>query len=141
MESKIVWLQIPVNDLDRAATYYKRVFGASFEFKDLNGMPHAIFQPNKIGEKLITGALVKFSDDRRPGAGPVIFFEATGKFHDIMEVGEANGGRTIVQKTLIKDRLNEDSATLAKTYIDGKTGYYAHILDSEGNRIGLYGSS
>lgn len=141
MDSKVVWIQIPVNDLERAATFYKRVFGASFEFKELNNMPHAIFQPNSIGESLLTGALVKFSDDRKPGSGPVLFFEATGKFHDILELTEGNGGNVIIPKTLIKAPVDEGSRLLAATYIDGKTGWYAHILDCEGNRIGLYGSS
>ncbi len=137
--SNIKWIQIPATNLSRATTFYENVFDAAFFFEKLNGMPHAIFKKNN-NKELLNGALVEFKDITI-GSGPVLFFDATGDFETIMELIEENGGKITHSKTLIVAKESESSYTIPNTYIDNKPGYYAHFIDSEGNKMGLYGTN
>ena len=74
-------------------------------------------------------------------SGPVLFFDATGDFETIIELIKENGGEVTHAKTLIVTKENNSSYTIPNTYIDNKPGYYAHFTDSEGNRMGLYGTN
>ncbi len=139
--SSIDWIQIPTKNLKRAASFYENVFEASFFFENLNGIPHAIFKEGENGKKLVNGALIELSSGEITGSGPVLFFDATGDFETIMALIEENSGKITHAKTLIISRESEDSYVIPNTYIDNKPGYYAHFIDSEGNKMGLYGSN
>jgi predicted enzyme related to lactoylglutathione lyase len=58
-----------------------------------------------------------------------------------MDLIKENGGEITRAKTLIVSKESEDSYTIPNTHIDNKPGYFAHFKDSEGNRMGLYGSN
>lgn len=137
--SIISWIQIPAKNLARASKFYEVVFDANFFFEDLNGMPHAVFKENKTGNKLINGTLVETSETI--GVGTVLFFEATGNFEMIMQLIVENGGKILTPKTLITKKEGDDQYLIPNTYIDNKPGYFAHFLDCEGNKMGLYGSN
>ena len=137
----IIWIQIPVENIERATTFYRKAFGFDFFLETLNNIPHAIFKENSSGKKPVNGALIEVKNKNKEGHGPVLFFEATGRFEMIMQGIEENGGKILVSKTLIKKKINDHSGTIPDTYIDGKPGYFVHFLDSEGNKIGLYGSN
>ena len=139
--SSITWIQIPAEDLKRAATFYEKVFGASFFFEVLNNIPHAVFKEDKNGKKLLNGALIKITEKITSGVGPILFWDATGDFETIIKRIKENGGEVIKTKKLIKKKESETSSTIPNTYIDKKPGYYAHFIDSEGNKMGLYGSN
>lgn len=137
--SIISWIQIPAKNLARAAKFYETVFDANFFFEELNNIPHAVFKLNKQGNKLINGALIETSEPI--GIGTVLFFEATGNFEMIMELIVENGGKILTPKTLITKKESDSNYVIPNTYIDNKPGYFAHFLDSEGNKMGLYGSN
>jgi predicted enzyme related to lactoylglutathione lyase len=137
--SLIQWIQIPAKNLARAAKFYEDVFDAAFFFEELNHLPHAVFKANKNGKKVLNGTLVETT--KNIGWGAVLFFEATGNFEMIMQLIEENGGKITTPKTLITRKDSENEYTIPNTYIDNKPGYYAHFEDSEGNKMGLYGSN
>ena len=137
----LAWIQIPVENLERAEAFYRKAFGFDFFFETLNNIPHAIFKENASGKKPVNGALIEVKDKNKEGHGPVLFFEATGRFEIITQGIEANGGKIIIPKTLIKKKLEGNFGTIPDTYIDGKPGYFVHFMDSEGNKMGLYGSN
>ncbi len=139
--SVLTWIQIPTKNLNRAAVFYQNVFNASFFFETLNEIPHAIFKKNEEGLKLLHGALIKANNDETFGLGPILFFEATGRFEDMMQLIEENKGKIIKKKTLIITKETESSYKIPNTYIDNKPGYYAHFSDSEGNKLALYGTN
>lgn len=133
------WIQIPVQDLKRAADFYAGVFDVAFFFEELNGMPHAVFAKNHKGERPINGALVQLPEERQFGRGPVLFFEASGRFENALEAIVTLGGKVRTAKTIIKKR-EEGRTAIPNTYINDQPGYYAHFEDTEGNRMGLYGA-
>jgi len=139
--SAVPWIQIPAKKLARAAEFYEAVFDASFFFEELNEIPHAVFKNTANRKELIHGAIVELEDYENAGRGTILFFDATGDFETIMELIVEKGGKIIKEKTLIISKESSSSYTIPNTYIDNKPGYYAHFLDSEGNRMGLYGTN
>ena len=139
--SAIVWIQIPAQSLIRAVAFYENIFDASFFFEDLNGIPHAIFKNDGTSKKLINGAIIEVENYENSSLGPVLYFDATGNFETIMEIIEERGGKITTKKTLITAQEDNDTFTIPNTYVDGKPGYFAHFIDSEGNRMGLYGTN
>lgn len=141
IHSRVAWIQIPTRDINRAAEFYKNVFGFEFFFETLNNIPHAMFKEDLNGKKPVNGALIQLPEDAVVGSGPVIFYDAAGDFDYILDQVEGNGGEIINRKTLIKAQIDDDFSYIPNTYIDSHPGYFAHFLDSEGNRVGLYGQS
>jgi len=140
MENSIIkWIQIPTININRAATFYENVFGAAFFFEDLNNIPHAVFKPGINGKKILNGTLIQVKEPI--GLGTILFFDATGNFELIIDLIKEYGGKILTSKTLITKKESADSFAIPNTYIDNKPGYYAHFLDSEGNKMGLYGSN
>lgn len=140
MENSIIkWIQIPSTNLKRAASFYENVFGATFFFETLNGIPHAVFTKEKNKKKLLNGAIIEVKETL--GIGVVLFFDATGDFETILDLIKENGGKVTIEKTLITKKENENTSLIPNTYIDDKPGYFAHFIDSEGNKMGLYGSN
>jgi len=134
----ITWIQNPATDLERAVIFYNATFGFEFLLKELNGIEHALIKPDPNGTVFMNGALIKV-EKNMGGIGPILFFEATGKFDFMLNAVEENGGQVLIHKTLIKNKTGAGSSFIPKTYIDNEPGYYAHFLDSEGNKMGLYG--
>jgi predicted enzyme related to lactoylglutathione lyase len=130
-----------VENIERATTFYRKALGFDFFLETLNNIPHAIFKENSLGKKPVNGALIEVKEKIKDGQGPVLFFEATGRFEMIVQGIEENGGKILVSKTLIKKKINEHSGIIPDTYIDGKPGYFVHFMDPEGNKMGLYGSN
>jgi uncharacterized protein len=114
----INWFEIPVSDFERAKKFYETILGITMPVKHSSGYSMGFF-PNVEGK--VSGAIC-FGEGYIPsGAGSVLYLNADPDlFNAINKIPEA-GGRVLVTKTLI----SEDN------------GYYAFILDSEGNRIGL----
>jgi predicted enzyme related to lactoylglutathione lyase len=135
----ISWIQIPTLDLKRAVNFYRKSFDYAFFEEELNGIPHAVFKEGTNGKKPVVGALIQLPEGTAGGYGPIIFFNATGRFDEILESIAAEGGEVLSPRTLIKKDRHDGFSEIPDTYINGQPGYFAHFLDSEGNRMGLYG--
>jgi len=139
-QQKLPWIQLPAKNLKRAAAFYHKVFDMPTFFETLNDIPHAVFIANDNGLKYVHGAIIELPEEEAIGRGPVLFFEVTGKFESCLDAIVEMGGEVLVSKTLIKAKQEDGTASIPNTYIDDQPGYFARIIDSEGNRIGLYGA-
>ncbi|PCJ22747.1 MAG: hypothetical protein COA97_12970 [Flavobacteriales bacterium] len=138
VKQHIRWFEIPANDFSRATAFYSKVFGMEINEIELNGIKHGIF---KFGEGQVKGAIVD-NGSAEIKNGIVLFFDGYPSLGDVEAKIIANGGQILVSKTLIKDIKEDGSSVIPKNFIDGSIlGYYAYFLDSEGNRMGLYGNS
>jgi predicted enzyme related to lactoylglutathione lyase len=103
------------------------------------GIQHAVFVNKRGGTFDITGALRDVSDTDEKIFGSVIFFDVNSLGIDnVLKNVEKFGGKILMPKTLLKNKLPDGKITIAKTYIDQQSGYVAYILDTEGNKLGLY---
>ena len=118
MSNQIVWVDIPVNDLDRAIKFYTAVLGEEVVKQTYSGftlglLPHAGTH--------VSGCLVNSQDNRPSQQGPMIYLNVNGRMDTAIAAAGANGGELLQGKHQI-----------------GEHGYRALVLDSEGNKIALH---
>ncbi|MBL4593612.1 MAG: hypothetical protein JKX68_07345 [Flavobacteriales bacterium] len=138
VKQKIRWFEIPASDFYRATVFYHKVFGVKINELELNGVKHGIFE---FGNGQISGAIIE-NDGSEIKAGVVLFFDGYPSISELETKIVDNGGQILVSKTLIKNEIEDGSSVLPENFIDGsRLGYFAYFLDTEGNKMGLYGSS
>ncbi len=133
---QVCWFEIPVQNLDRAIAFYSSILTVKIEKKLLLDKSYGIFDKNT---HLISGCLVA-KENYSPGNGTVIFFCVTDLSHALSKT-TSNNGSIVTPKTLIKQINNAGDVMVSKNLIDENIGYFAEIIDSEGNHIGLYSNS
>jgi predicted enzyme related to lactoylglutathione lyase len=113
------WFEIPVSDFDRARSFYETIFDITMTVSEIQGYKMAFF-PSFQGK--ISGAIC-FGEGYIPsGAGSLLYLNANPDVNLVLDRATTAGGRIIVPKTLISADM----------------GYYAFIVDTEGNRIALH---
>lgn len=114
MANRVVWFDVPVEDLARATEFYSRVLDIAIEEAgDVAILEHS-------GND-VAGTLYKRDDDKPSASGLLLYFNVSGRMDEAIEAVEQNGGKILQAKEQI-----------------GPYGYRAIVLDSEGNRIALH---
>ncbi len=135
----ICWFEIPVKNMNRAIRFYENVLDVSFDLQVFGGIQHAVFVSKRREHFDITGALRTISEKDKEIFGSVIFFDVNAiGMENVLRKTELFGGKILMPKTLLKNKLEDGRISIAKTYIDQQSGYVAYILDTEGNKLGLY---
>jgi predicted enzyme related to lactoylglutathione lyase len=117
MEKMIAWVEIPTTDFERGVTFYQDLLGIELKSEVSEQEKMACFPSGE-------GAIIHSPGFEPSGQGVVVSFNA-GKNLDRMLLKIKNLGGEIVR---------------SKTKIEAEEmGYFALFVDSEGNRIGLYG--
>jgi uncharacterized protein len=117
----INWFEIPVRDLDRAQHFYEAVFDTSLHREQAGpAATLAVFPYDKPG---VGGCLFASVDGPHPSQeGAVVYLNAEPSLDAALARAEAAGGKV----------------TLPRTELPEGMGCFAHIADSEGNRVGLH---
>lgn len=115
----INWFEIAVTDFDRARKFYETIFGIQMKTTELQGYKMAFF-PNEEGG--VSGAICYGEGYIPSGAGALLYLNANPDVNLVLDQTVIAGGKIIVPKTLIGENA----------------GYYAFIVDTEGNRIALH---
>jgi len=118
-KNRVVWVDIPVADLDRSARFYAAVLANKVEKQEFNGYAFCVLD-HQDGNG---GCLVPHADQIGTKTGILVYFNAEGRIRDAVEQVERNGGMVTEQVHSI-----------------GPHGFRALALDSEGNRIALHSS-
>jgi uncharacterized protein len=118
MRDQIVWLDMPVLQMDRAIKFYSAILAGdvelqSFEQFNFAVLPHA--------DTNVSGCLVPGSSDDIIKQGPLIYFNVDGRMDQALALVTSHGGDIIETKHAI-----------------GPHGFRAIVHDSEGNRIALH---
>lgn len=117
----VSYVEIPVNDLDRATAFYRAVFGFELERATIDGYEMALF-PHAEGRPGASGALVK-GDVYEPSKAGAIVYLSVADMDRALTLATKNGAQVLYPKKDIGDH-----------------GVVAEIEDSEGNRIALHQS-
>jgi uncharacterized protein len=122
MQHAINWFEIPVTDMARAMKFYETLTGRSVR-REAFGAPGeemAVFEsPDSEG---VSGALL-YSPNAQPAAqGTLIYLNAGPSIQACLDRVVAAGGSIVIGKTALPPGM----------------GYFAHIIDSEGNKVGLH---
>jgi len=121
MRATVNWFQIPVLIMERAISFYSDILSIEFNRIRLLNADIAIFPYDQKSSG--TGGALYCGLDFDPSIhGTIVFL---------------NAGPTL---SIVLDKVEEAGGTIlkAKTYLNSKRGYIAHIGDSEGNRVGLH---
>ena len=119
MANRVVWLDIPVTNLERAAKFYTAVIGMPVTVQSGPGFSIGVF-PHDGPD--VGGCLVPQGDGNAPSdKGPLVYLNVDGRMKAAVEAASSNGGRIVEPAHAI-----------------GPHGFRAVIIDSEGNRIALH---
>jgi uncharacterized protein len=117
-EQPVVWFSIPVADMDRAVRFYNQVFGLEMEPMEYEGQPTAFFP---MAEDQ-AGGMLSIDKERAGKNGVVLYLNGGENLSRVLDKVDNAGGKVSVGKTAVGQNM----------------GFYAHILDSEGNEIGIW---
>jgi uncharacterized protein len=112
------WFEIPVRDLDRATAFWESVLGARLTRETMGPLEMAVFPHEKPNA---TGALTR-GDGFTPSAEGTVVYLHLDDIRPVLERVPAAGGRV----------------ALPRTELPGGMGFFAHVADTEGNRVGLF---
>ncbi|MHC4946850.1 MAG: VOC family protein [Planctomycetota bacterium] len=114
--ARICYLEIPAPDVEKAAEFYRSVFGWTITPSNLTEEPYAIFS---TGQGELSGGL---HPGRPVRAGGVIVYLQVDDIPVTLEAVQAAGGSTVEEKTAI----------------GGDFGFSAVFRDPHGNHVGLW---
>jgi predicted enzyme related to lactoylglutathione lyase len=116
----IDWFEIPVHDIDRAQAFYEKLLGAAMRRETIAGNTLAVFD----GSGGAVGGCLMAGDAAPPPSesGTLIDLHAGASLDAVLARLEAAGGRLATPRV----------------QLPGDMGCYAHIRDTEGNRVGLH---
>lgn len=117
MKKMISWVEIPALDIERAVTFYNGVLGLKLEILDFGEEKMACFPGDE-------GAISMAPGFKPSKNGILVSLNVEDNLNKALELVKKGGGRIVKPKTKIE--------------AEGR-GYFALFIDSEGNKVGLYG--
>ena len=122
MANKLNWFEIPVTDMERAKRFYEALTGAALTRSPFGqpGEEMCVFDAEQ--ETDIKGALFKTEAMKPSTDGSVVYLNAAPAIDAWLERVESAGGKVLIPKVTLPEGM----------------GYFAHIQDSEGNRVGIH---
>jgi len=121
MEKKdaISWFEIPATDLARAARFYETVLGVEMKRGQMGPTQMALFPYEQPG----VGGCLAVGDGNQPSLqGNLVYLQAGTSLKTALGRVDRAGGRIALGQTELPDGM----------------GCFAHIIDTEGNRVGLH---
>jgi uncharacterized protein len=112
------WFEIATADMPRAIRFYETVFAVSLK-REVIGDEMAIFPSDQAG---VGGCLVHGANNKPSAQGTVVYLNAEPSIDKVLERVEKAGGKIMVPKTALPPGM----------------GFFAHFMDTEGNRIGVH---
>ncbi|TAL67760.1 MAG: VOC family protein [Bacteroidetes bacterium] len=117
------WFEVPVTNMERAMKFYETVLNIQLNRQKMDALDMAWFPWDETGTGS-SGSLCCHPDYYKPSPdGVLIYFTCpSGDLANELSKVESAGGKVLMPKTLINEEY----------------GYYALILDTEGNRVSLH---
>jgi uncharacterized protein len=115
----VVWFEIPAGDFARAKRFYEQVFGVALKEEQMGPMRMGVFP---YADEAVSGCVIAGQGYKAGQDGSVVYINAGHDLAEPLRRVEGAGGKVLTPKTLINAEI----------------GYFAHFLDSEGNRVGMH---
>lgn len=119
-QNRLVWFDIPVADLERAAAFYRAVLGIGVHIEKSPGYAIGVLE-HRDGNG---GCLVPKAGEITSTGGILVYLNADGRIREAVRQVESLGGRVVEPPQSI-----------------GPHGFRAIVIDSEGNRIALHAAT
>ena len=115
----IHWFEIPVADMDRAQAFYEAVLGAPLRREAMGHQTLAVLPYTEPG---VGGALIAAGHIKPGPNGTVVYLNVEPSLDAAVARALAAGGQVVTPRVDQPDGM----------------GSFVHLLDLEGNRIGLH---
>jgi predicted enzyme related to lactoylglutathione lyase len=116
----ITWFEIPTRDIDAAQRFYEQLLGKAMRRESMGEALLAVFGSP---DDAVGGALIDAPGMGAPQAqGTLVYLDAGPSLDAALARATALGGRVATPRTALPPGM----------------GYFAHIIDAEGNRVGLH---
>ena len=118
----INWFEIPATDIARAQRFYEGLLDAPLRREQMGPNTLAVFPYEQ--EQGTGGCLIAGPGTAKPSAdsGTLVYLNAGASLDKVLERVERAGGRIATPKVALPEGM----------------GFFAHIVDSEGNKVGLH---
>jgi len=118
----VTWFEIPAIDLDRAKSFYEKIFDIEMTISEMGPLKMAWF-PGVEGAAGSTGTLIEAKSYTPSHEGTMVYFSVKD-IDSVLQKVEKYGGKILHPKNSI-----------------GEYGYVGHFEDCEGNRVALHSES
>jgi predicted enzyme related to lactoylglutathione lyase len=116
----ITWFEIPVHDLARAQAFYQTLLGTPLATEQFGPEPVAVFP--KAHADNVAGCLQTGAGNAPQQQGTLVYLDVAPSLDEALARVVPAGGRIVLPRTALPPGM----------------GFFAHIVDSEGNRVGLH---
>jgi hypothetical protein len=117
-KNALSWFEIPAADLARGTRFYEAVLDGRLTADAMGPLRLSIFPYTQPG---VGGCLIAGNGHAPADTGTIVYLQVAALDAALDRVRRA-GGRVALPKTALPEGM----------------GFYAHIIDSEGNRVGLH---
>jgi hypothetical protein len=120
MKNAITWFEIPSTQLDRAQAFYEAVLNCKLNREPMGPSQGAVFPYEGEG---VGGCLIDGPTAAAPGAtGTLVYLDASPSLNAALARVTQAGGKVALGRQALPPGL----------------GFFAHISDLDGNRVGLH---
>ncbi len=120
----INWFEIPVSNFDRAKRFYETIFGITMRERQGGNMRMAFFEHDQEMDGR-GGAIVYDPEFYTPSSnGTLVYLNCDPDIQRVVDRVVEAGGKVLQSRTAVASTQD--------------LGYWALILDSEGNRVALH---
>jgi len=122
MKNAISWFEIATTDLDKAQAFYEVVLGCSLRHETMGPSEGAVF-PYDTASDGVGGALMCGPTAPAKGSGgTLVYLDASPSLDEALARVTAAGGHIALPRQALPPGM----------------GFFAHITDLDGNRVGLH---
>lgn len=122
MKNAISWFEIGTTNLARATAFYEAVLGHKIRLENMGPSEGAVFAHDPAADGT-GGALMCGPTAPRPGAGgTLIYLDASPSLDAALERAIKAGGHIALPRQALPPGM----------------GFFAHVTDLDGNRVGLH---
>ena len=120
MKNAISWFEIPCADLAKAQHFYEQVLGCTMRRESMGPSEGAVFpyEGEGVGGALMCGP----SAPAKAAGGTLLYLDASPSLDAALARAKAQGGRIALPRQALPPGM----------------GFFAHIADPDGNRVGLH---
>ncbi len=122
MQHAVNWFDIPVADMSRAMKFYEAMSGKKLRRETMGGPGEEMAFFELESQEAVGGSLVSGSHAKPSPLGTTVYLNAAPSIDAWIKRAETAGAKVLTPKTALPPGM----------------GYMAHILDTEGNRVGLH---
>jgi uncharacterized protein len=118
----LTWFEISTVDIDRAASFYEQVLNTTLARQEMFGARLAVFPATPDG---ISGCLQQGPNNVvAPNQGAIVYLGTGDQLDAVLARVSKAGGKVAVPKTALPPGM----------------GFFAQMIDGDGNRVGLHGT-